>query len=259
MISSDQLASELDTGFPQTYVGLMATELDKKQQGGNNVSAFLQKVARTPAPLKAGKRGRLVFALDATGSREPTWDQAMHTQAEMFAVTQDIGGLDVQLCFFRGFGEFKASNWVSDPESLLHSMTGVRCLGGRTQIERVLRHGLRLTGEQKVNAIVFVGDCMEESVDTLCHLAGQFGLKGTPLFLFQEGYDPVAGTAFRQMAKLSGGAWCQFDAGSVDQLRELLSAVAAFAAGGRKALADLSGKGGKEAVRLISNQMTGRG
>lgn len=240
-------------------LALMARELDKKQQGGNSVSAFLKKVARTPAPVKAGKRGRLVFALDATGSREPTWDQAMHTQAEMFTAARDIGGLDVQLCFFRGFGEFKASSWVSDPDSLLRSMTGVRCLGERTQIERVLRHGLRSTGEQKVNAIVFIGDCMEESIDTLCHLAGQLGLKGTPLFLFQEGHDPIAETAFRQMAKLSGGAWSRFDSGSVDQLRELLGAVAAFAAGGRKALADLSGRGGKEAVRLISNQMDGRG
>lgn len=231
----------------------MAQEIDRKR---DNVAAFLDKVAKTPAPVRAGRRGRLMFALDATASRQPTWDHAMHTQAEMFTVAKDIGGLDVQLSFFRGFGEFRASEWVSDPASLLKRMTGVQCLGGRTQIERVLRHGIRETSASKVNALVFVGDCMEENPDTLCDLAGQLGLKGLPVFVFQEGYDPLAGSIFPQIARLSGGAWCRFDASSADQLRELLSAVAVFAAGGRKALGNYSRRGG-EAVRLITSQLGG--
>ncbi len=231
----------------------MAQEIDRKR---GNVAAFLEKVAKTPAPVRSGRRGRLMFALDATASRQPTWDHAMHTQAEMFTVAKDIGGLDVQLSFFRGFGEFRASEWVSDPASLLKRMTGVQCLGGRTQIERVLRHGLRETSASKVNALVFVGDCMEENPDTLCDLAGQLGLKGLPVFVFQEGYDPLAGSIFPQIARLSGGAWCRFDTSSADQLRELLSAVAVFAAGGRKALGNYSRRGG-EAVRLITSQLGG--
>ncbi|MEQ9328781.1 MAG: VWA domain-containing protein [Rhodospirillales bacterium] len=218
------------------------------------MAAFLDKVAKTPAPVRSGRRGRLMFALDATASRQPTWDHAMHTQAEMFTVAKDIGGLDVQLSFFRGFGEFRASEWVSDPASLLKRMTGVQCLGGRTQIERVLRHGIRETSASKVNALVFVGDCMEENPDTLCDLAGQLGLKGLPVFVFQEGHDPLAGSIFPQIARLSGGAWSRFDASSADQLRELLSAVAVFAAGGRKALGNYSRRGG-EAVRLITSQL----
>lgn len=229
----------------------MAQEIDRKR---GNVAAFLDKVAKTPAPVRSGRRGRLMFALDATASRQPTWDHAMHTQAEMFTVAKDIGGLDVQLSFFRGFGEFRASEWVSDPASLLKRMTGVQCLGGRTQIERVLRHGIRETSASKVNALVFVGDCMEENPDTLCDLAGQLGLKGLPVFVFQEGHDPLAGSIFPQIARLSGGAWSRFDASSADQLRELLSAVAVFAAGGRKALGNYSRRGG-EAVRLITSQL----
>jgi hypothetical protein len=235
----------------------MAQEIDRKRGQRGNVAAFLDKVAKTPAPVRGGRRGRLMFALDATASRQPTWDHAMHTQAEMFTVARDIGGLDVQLAFFRGFGEFRASEWVSNPESLLKRMTGVQCLGGRTQIERVLRHGLRETGDRKVNALVFVGDCMEENPDTLCDLAGQLGLKGLPIFLFQEGHDPLASSIFPQIARLSGGAWCRFDASSADQLRDLLSAVAVFAAGGRKALGDYSRRGG-EAVRLLTSQVGGR-
>ena len=95
---------------------------------------------------------------------------------------------------------------------------------------------------------------MEENPDTLCDLAGQLGLKGLPVFVFQEGHDPLAGSIFPQIARLSGGAWSRFDASSADQLRELLSAVAVFAAGGRKALGNYSRRGG-EAVRLITSQL----
>jgi hypothetical protein len=234
----------------------MSRDIDKQRGTGNSVAAFLDKVAKTPVPVRGSGRGRLLFALDATASRQPTWDRAMHTQAEMFRVAGDVGGLDVQLCFFRGFGEFRASEWVSDPDSLLTRMTGVQVLGGQTQIERVLRHALRETAKKKVNAVVFVGDCMEEGADALCHLAGQLGLKGVPLFLFQEGGEPLAESTFRQMANLSVGAWCRFDPGSADQLRELLSAVAVYAAGGRKALGDFSKRGG-DAVKLLTSQVSG--
>jgi hypothetical protein len=95
---------------------------------------------------------------------------------------------------------------------------------------------------------------MEEDVDELCHLAGQLGVLGVPVFMFHEGGDPVANHAFRQIAKLSGGAYCTFDSSSAQQLRELLSAVAVFAAGGRRALADY-GKRTGGAVRQITSQV----
>jgi hypothetical protein len=129
-------------------------------------------------------------------------------------------------------------------------MADVRCLGGQTQIVRVLRHALGETAARKVNALVFVGDCMEEDIDALSRAAGELGLKGVPCFMFQEGDDPVATRAFQQVAKLTGGAWCPFDAGSAEQLRQLLRAVAVFAAGGRAALADHGKRSGGMALRL---------
>jgi len=218
----------------------------------DDVAAFLARVQRTPSVRPAGGRGRLVFAMDATASREPTWDRACHLQAEMFRETEALGGLSVQLVFYRGFGECKASPWVDSAAELVKRMTAVRCLGGQTQIRKVLRHTLKETETRKVNALVFVGDCMEEDVDALCHVAGQLGLQGTPAFLFQEGNDPIAARAFRQIARLTGGAYCRFDAGSAAQLRQLLSAVAVYAAGGRKALADLSSSRGGEAALLLA-------
>ncbi len=214
-----------------------------KVSSGSEVDAFLRKVASTPPPSGAA-RGRLIFAMDATASREPTWDRASHLQAEMFSETQALGGLEVQLIFYRGFGECKASPWVQRSGELLRFMTGVYCLAGRTQIGKVLKRAIKETQEKKVSALVFVGDAMEEDVDHLGHLAGELGLLGVPCFMFHEGADSVSRNAFQQIARLSGGAFCTFDASSAKQLRELLSAVAVFAAGGRPALADYSRKTG---------------
>ena len=222
-----------------------------------DVDAFLRKVAETPPAPKAGERGRLIFALDATASRQPTWDRACQLQAEMFRETAALGGLEIQLCYYRGFGEFTATPWTADTDSLLQRMTGVTCLGGLTQIRKVLEHAVAETGRRRVNAVVFVGDCMEEDVDRLSHLAGRLGILGVPAFVFQEGHDAVAERALRQIARLSNGAWCRFDASSAQHLRDLLSAVAVFAAGGRKALADFSSRRGG-IVRQLTHQI-GRG
>ena len=127
------------------------------------VDAFLRKVALTPSDTASGEPGRLIFAMDATASREPTWDRASHIQAEMFKETTSLGGLQVQLVYYRGFREFDAAPWVSDANQMLRRMTRVFCLAGHTQIARVLRHAIKETQEKKVNALVFVGDCLEET------------------------------------------------------------------------------------------------
>ncbi len=220
----------------------------------DDVATFLDKIARTPAVKPADGKGRLIFAMDATMSREPTWDRACHIQAEMFTETEALGGLEVQLVYYRGFVECEASPWVDSPAELVKRIGAVRCLPGRTQIDRVLKHALKETQKKKVNALVFVGDCLEEDVDKLCHTAGKLGLLGVPAFMFQEGYEPGATRGFQQIAKLTNGAYCRFDAASAGQLKELLSAVAVYAAGGRKALEDYSRRAGA-VVRQIASQV----
>ncbi len=221
------------------------------KSSNRQVQDFLAKVASVPARGGGAGRGRLIFAMDATASREPSWDDAMDIQADMFAQTAALGGLDVQLAWYRGHREFQASEWTSTPERLLGLMRQVDCLGGMTQIEKVLRHAEAETRRTKVNALVFVGDCMEEDVDRLCAVAGELGVLGVPAFLFHEGDDPVAERAFQQIARLTGGACCSFDASSPDQLRDLLRAVAVFAAGGRKALRDYGERQGGKALQLV--------
>ncbi|WP_119462296.1 VWA domain-containing protein [Rhodospirillaceae bacterium SYSU D60014] len=231
----------------------MADDRDKlpSTASSNEIDQFLRKLAATPAaPRRADRRGRLIFAMDATASREPTWDRACHIQGQMFKETAALGGLDIQLAYYRGFGEFKAEPWLNNAADLLKRMTGVFCLGGQTQIAKVLRHTVAETKKQKVNALVFVGDCMEEDVDKLCHFAGELGVLGVPVFLFHEGGEPVAARAFKQIARLTNGAYCSFDSRSAKQLRDLLNAVAIFAAGGRNALEDFSRRTGGAALQI---------
>ncbi|NVO17063.1 MAG: VWA domain-containing protein [Rhodoplanes sp.] len=214
------------------------------------IDAFVAEVRALGAARASGARGRLVFALDATMSRQPTWDTACRLQADMFAEAAAVGGLDVQLVYFRGLSECRSSRFVSDPRALAGLMEKIDCRGGHTQIRKVLAHVRRESEAARVQALVYVGDAMEESVDELCARAGELGLAGVPVFMFQEGGDPVAEQAFREIARLSGGAWCRFSAGSAHELGELLRAVAAYASGGRQALQRLSGTS-RSAVRLL--------
>jgi len=220
-----------------------------------DVSSFLEQVKRmAPAGRRLGERGRLIFAMDATMSRQPSWDRALQIQSEMFVETERIGGLDVQLVYFRGFNECRASKWVSEPSALARIMTGVDCRGGTTQIGKVLKHIRRAASELRISAAVYVGDAMEEIVDHLCQIAGEIGLLNVPIFMFQEGNDGVTREAYREIARLTRGAYFRLDASSAQQLRELLTAVAVYAAGGRDALADHSKETGGSA-RLLLEQL----
>jgi len=216
------------------------------------IDAFLRDLQRAPPVRPGGGRGRLMFALDATASREPTWDRACRIQGEMFEATAALGGLDVKLVYYRGFNECKASRWMTNAADLHRAMRAVSCIGGETQIERVLAHAIAENQKQKLGALVFVGDAMEENVDRLCQQAGELGLKGVPIFLFHEGGDPIAAKAFQQMAKLSRGAYLHFDLASADRLKDLLGAVAVYAAGGYRALTAYGEKKGGEVLRLTS-------
>ncbi|MGH7092367.1 MAG: VWA domain-containing protein, partial [Stellaceae bacterium] len=179
-------------------------------------------------------------------------DRACRIQGEMFEATASLGGLDVKLMFYRGFHECKASRWMTSGAELHRAMCAVSCIGGETQIERVLEHALAETRRRKVNALVFVGDAMEEEVDRLCRLAGELGLLGVPVFMFHEGDDPTAAKAFRQIAKLARGAYLRFDLASADRLKELLAAVAVYAAGGYRALTAYGDKKGGDILLLTA-------
>jgi len=214
------------------------------------IDRFLDQVKALGPAVKTGRRGRLIFGLDATMSRQPTWDQACRLQAEMFREAAGVGGLDIQLVYYRGLAECRASSWIADSDRLGTLMSGIDCRGGHTQIAKVLAHALRENESSKVAVLVFVGDAMEESLDELCARAGELGLRNVKAFMFQEGYDPISEQAFREIARLTGGAFCRFAPGAAHELAELLRAAAAYAAGGLTALVDLEAHG-PAVARLI--------
>ena len=218
--------------------------------GETDVSAFL-KAVNDLAPADAKAQGRLIFAMDATMSRQPTWDRAVSLQGQMFLSTRKAGQLQVQLVYFRGFNECRASKFVEDPETLANLMTKVDCRGGNTQISRVLSHAKAEAAKGPVKALIFVGDACEEGIDGLCQQAGEIGLLGVPLFMFQEGNDATAATAFKQIAKLTRGAYYKLDDKAPQVLAELLGAVAAYATGGRVALESRT----DQAARALLQQM----
>jgi len=219
-----------------------------------DVNAFLKELSMRPSLVRGASEGRLIFAMDATASRQPTWDTAVQIQGEMFSATSNLGGVSVQLAFYRGFGQFKVSQWTNNGAEMTRLMSSVSCLAGETQILKILKHALNETRKAKVDAVVFVGDCIEEDVDKLGHIAGELGLVGLPVFIFQESNDPIASFSFQQISRLSGGACVQFDRASAHTLSMLLGAIAVYAAGGRNALKNLvKTRGG--VVRQIFNQM----
>lgn len=214
-----------------------------------DIDAFLHAARAVGVPTAASGRGKLAFAMDATFSRQASWDLAQEIQAEMFSAALRFGALDVQLIYYRGAGECRASRFVSEGQELGRLMRSISCEGGATQISRVLAH-LRSEAERTgLRAAVFVGDAVEESPEALYQAAGELGVLGMKLFLFQEGSKPGVESVFREMARLSGGAWCRFAPGAGTELAGLLRAAAAFAVGGRAALA---GSGEAGAQRLLS-------
>ena len=210
-----------------------ATTPAKPRSDSSAIDAFVSR-ARALAP--SANAGRLILALDATMSRQPTWDLACSLQGEMFDAVAKAGGLSVQLAYFRGLGEFQASAFVARADALKQLMTAIDCRGGYTQIGKVLAHALTESKRGKVGALVYIGDAMEEHADELAAKAGKLGLRGVPVFVFQEGRDGVAERTFKEIARVSKGAWFRFDRNSAATLARLLSAVAVFASGGLKAL-----------------------
>ena len=177
---------------------------------------------------------------------------AAQLQAQMFEEAARIGGLDVQLVYYRGDDEVRHSSWFSDAHELVSRMSTIRCMAGATKIARVLRHIRSENEREKISAAIFIGDAVEEPPSELYDAAADLGV---PMFMFQEGdgeviyldqrgefvdeYPPQkVEQVFRELARLTGGAYGKFDAGAAKQLGELLRAVAAFAVGGIAALAN---------------------
>ncbi|KJE36452.1 hypothetical protein UF64_04725 [Thalassospira sp. HJ] len=232
-------------------------DIISETSGAKEVADFLVKARELAvhAPSSGPAQGRLIFAMDATASRQPSWDHAAVIQAEMFEAVDGVGALDVQLVFFRGLSECKSSGWCRNAKSFRDYITKVTCRAGHTQIERVLAHVEREASDKKIDSLIYVGDCIEENPDHLAPIAGKLALKGVKAFMFQEGHDRDAAFAFGEIARITGGAFMQFDASAAGKLRDLLGAVASYAVGGQEGLSIYQKKTGSDEVLRLGHQL----
>jgi hypothetical protein len=185
--------------------------------------------------------GRLVFAMDATGSRSASWSQALVAQTAMFEAVATHGGLSVQLVHFGGNG-FNASKWVRDARQLSDIMHGVSCVCGGTQIGNVLEHVVGETRKNPVAALVYVGDAQEERLSTLSALASRLSGLGVRGFFVQDGSEPSVEEDFRRLATTMKGAYAHLGPNAAADLKSFLSAVAVYASGGTSALTALAAR-----------------
>ena len=223
----------------------------RAKASNSQIDVFLEKAKNLPAAASTS-RGRLIFALDATMSRQPTWDMALSLQGRMFETAASLGGLEVQLVYFRGLMECRASSFAANGDGLAALMSKIEVRGGETQIRKVLAHVRDEARRAKIGALVYIGDAMEENPDKLCALAGEIGLLGVKAFMFHEGADAEAGSVFQEIARLTGGAYAAFDASAPKRMADLLGAAAAYAAGGRAALEKQALQGGAAAGLLLT-------
>jgi hypothetical protein len=190
--------------------------------------------------------GRVIIAIDATASRQPTWDMAAHLTSQMFDGIP--AGLQIQLVYYRGQDECSCTKWFNSAKPLSDAMRKIVCRAGITQIRKVIAHASGESKAQKIDAVVLISDACEEPLSDLRAAAEMLKV---PMFCFQEGEDPDARFAYGMLADITGGAWAKFDAGAAQRLGELLKAVAAYATGGLKALSHQ----GSEAARLLLTQI----
>jgi hypothetical protein len=244
-------------------IGLNVTKKPEQRGSLTNADLGIQRQAMNDALARFGisydptpqirASGHLLFGLDLTASREESLRQARIATASMFETVAAIGNIRVKLAWYRGKDECKVGRWHDDAEFLCRSMRNLACESGCTQIGRILR--LALAMNEKLSALVFVGDHCHDELDALPGLAGELRKKSIPIFIFHECRDNDrqaidSKPMFKKLAELSGGAYVEFKPNSGKVLRELMSSVGAFSAEGSEGVKRMPKASTKEARHL---------
>jgi hypothetical protein len=192
--------------------------------------------AEPPGETGTPIRPRLVFAVDATASREPAWAAARQVTDALFKALP--GALDVALAVHGGSRVHTFTPFTNDANTLRDRAAGVTCHAGSTRLLPILAACLR---QQGVRVVVYIGDVFEESVPRGRQLTDAMNAHGAKLIVLHDMADPVArrdAEVFWDLAKRTGGCVLPFDASAPGRLRDRWSAVAVYAVGGEKLLRD---------------------
>jgi hypothetical protein len=190
--------------------------------------------AEPPPETGTPPRPRLIFAVDATASREPAWAAARQvTDALVKALP---GELDVALAVHGGSRVHTFTAFINEANTLRDRAAGVSCQAGMTRLLPILSASLKHPG---IRIVIYVGDVFEESLLQGRRLADLMSAQKTKLIVLHDTADPGArrdAEVFWDLAKRTGGCVLPFDASAPGRLRDLLSAVAVYAVGGEKLL-----------------------
>jgi hypothetical protein len=176
---------------------------------------------------------RLVLAIDATASRAPAWNASQRVMGGLFTALP--GELEVALAVHGGSRVHTFTGFTSKVETLRKQSARVQCQAGMTAMLNILAAVLKLD----VRVIVYVGDVFEESHRGARRLANALAAKGTRVIILHDGGSPedADGRIFQEIASITGGAVLPFDASALDELGELLRAIAVLAVGGTQMVA----------------------
>ena len=182
----------------------------------------------------------LIFALDATWSRQHFWEISKDIQASMFSTAARIRGrFATQLVYYSGLtqnGTVASSPWYNHALALDEEMQKVSCQAGTTQIGKVFRHAIAENRKRKINALVLVADACEEYEEDLLPLARELKENNISFFLF----DDTKGSAtpqedtpaiFEHVAQAADGKRVEFYIENIHILGEYLTGVIAASTG----------------------------
>ncbi len=196
--------------------GLLARVLTKVTTAITSAAASLPAAfthAEPPADVGTTSRPRLVFAVDATASREPAWAAAREvTDALVKALPGELDG--VALAVHGGSRVHTFTAFTSDPRTLRDLAAGVDCQAGMTKLLPILAASLKR--QATVRVVVYIGDVFEErNLPQGRHLADQMGVQGIKLIVLHDTADRSArrdAEIFWDLAKRTGGCVLPFDA-----------------------------------------------
>lgn len=183
-------------------------------------------------PVLPVVRARLLFAFDATASREWAWEGSKKVTDALFEVLP--GKLDVALAVHGGSRVHTYTRYFTEAGRLRDRAARIRCETGETRLLDILARVTQETPAAEV--VVYIGDAFEESKPKASRLADRLKAQGTRVIILQDGCDGETADVFANIAARSGGALLPFDLSSLERLRELLGAVAVLAVGGEKLL-----------------------
>lgn len=216
-------------------------------------SALAKQKDSSKIALALKKTPKLLFSMDATASRQPSWDVAQKITLSMFDVIP--GGLKIALAYHSAGRLQTVTEFRDDAGYFKDQIAAVRCQAGNTALCEILDTACDTPG---LSSLIYIGDCFEERFETAVALAQRLKEKGVPCFIFQEGDDFRAADAFKAIAEITGGAVFPFEMDSLVRVREKLDAIAAYAAGGMKLLQAkrASLPGATELIALLGSSPT---